>query len=194
MNLSEYKEQSARTMSPNYFPMSISAETIHGIVGVVTEAGELMDALKEAIFYDLKFDRENVREEIGDVMWYIMAIVRPEGWDLENIPYEEQSVRSMSPNYFPMSISTETIRGIMGIVTEAGELMDALKKTMFYGRDIDRDNVRKRINNIMQYIMVIMRSEGWDLEDIMQENIDKLKIRYPEQFTTELSIKRLDKK
>lgn len=55
-------------------------------------------------------------------------------------------------------------------------------------------NVREECGDLMWYIAAICRSEEWSLEEIMQENINKLKVRYPKQFNTEDAYKRLDKK
>jgi NTP pyrophosphatase (non-canonical NTP hydrolase) len=47
------------------------ARLIHAILGVCTEAGELQDMVKKHLIYDKQFDRVNVLEEAGDVMWYL---------------------------------------------------------------------------------------------------------------------------
>ena len=107
--------------------------------------------------------------------------------------YQDLSARTESPNFDVGNLNISTLHGIVGISTEAGELLDAAKKAMFYGRDADKENIREEIGDLMWYIMCIIRSEEWDLEDIMQENSDKLKWRYPEQFTTKHSEIRLDK-
>lgn len=107
--------------------------------------------------------------------------------------YMEESARTMAPTIHQDAFKVETLHGIIGVSTEAGELLDAVKKGLFYGHAPDMINVREEIGDIMWYIAAIVRSEKWDLEEIMQENIDKLRTRYPEQFTTELSKRRLDK-
>lgn len=107
--------------------------------------------------------------------------------------YELESSRTMAPGVHLEAFKVDTLHGIIGVSTEAGELLDAVKKGLFYGRKPDLENIREEIGDTMWYIMAIIRSEGWDLEEILQENISKLKLRYPEQFTTELSEKRLDK-
>lgn len=107
--------------------------------------------------------------------------------------YEKLSARTESPFYSDLSLNGSTLHGIVGICTEAGELLDAAKKAMFYGVHPDKANIREEIGDLMWYIMCVIRSEKWDLEEIMEENIAKLKLRYPEQFTTIDAIKRLDK-
>lgn len=107
--------------------------------------------------------------------------------------YKKLSAISESPSFSDDTLKISTLHGIIGISTEAGELLDVVKKAMFYDRSPDLENVREEIGDLMWYIMCILRSENWDLEDIMEENITKLKKRYPNQFTTEHSKLRLDK-
>ena len=72
-------------------------------------------------------------------------------------------------------------------------MLDAVKKGLFYGHAPDMENIREEIGDLMWYIYAIVRAEGWDLEEIMQENIDKLRKRYPEQWDKEHAKLRLDK-
>ena len=44
---------------------------LHGAIGLVTEAGELLDAIKRAIFYGTGFDMANILEEMGDAEFYL---------------------------------------------------------------------------------------------------------------------------
>ena len=44
---------------------------IHAQMGIQTESAEFTDALKKHIFYGKKLDEVNLREEIGDMLWYI---------------------------------------------------------------------------------------------------------------------------
>lgn len=48
---------------------------LHGALGAAGEAGELGDAVKKCVFYDRKIDRENVVEELGDLRFYMQAIM-----------------------------------------------------------------------------------------------------------------------
>lgn len=83
---------------------------------------------------------------------------------------------------------------VLGMVTEAGELADAFKKNLAYGKPIDWVNVKEEIGDLMWYVANFCVMHGFDLEEIFQITIDKLKIRYPEKFTSESAINRnLDK-
>lgn len=44
---------------------------LHAAMGICTEAGEFMDPLKKYLFYGKEYDIVNLREELGDLLWYI---------------------------------------------------------------------------------------------------------------------------
>lgn len=49
---------------------------------------------------------------------------------------------------------------------------------------------KKELGDLMWFIAEYCTVMEWDLADIMQLNIDKLKARYPEGFSEERSINR----
>lgn len=50
---------------------------IHAQIGMQTEVAEFADALKKSLFYGKPLDVVNLKEELGDLMWY-MAIAMDE--------------------------------------------------------------------------------------------------------------------
>ncbi len=77
------------------------------------------------------------------------------------------------------------MNGCLGLVGEAGELADLVKKVYFHDKPLDEVHAKKELGDVCWYIALICDSFGWNLEDVMQLNIDKLKARYPEGFDTE---------
>lgn len=49
-------------------------DLVHAAIGVSGEAGELVDALKKGAIYQNGYDRENIVEEIGDMLFYLRVI------------------------------------------------------------------------------------------------------------------------
>ena len=49
-------------------------DLLHMAVGVVGEAGELIDAVKKHVVYNKELDRENVVEELGDLEFYLEGV------------------------------------------------------------------------------------------------------------------------
>ncbi len=71
----------------------------------------------------------------------------------------------------------------IGISTESGELQDAIKKTIMYGKELDIVNVKEEISDILWYIAGICRTLDTTFEELMELNINKLKARYGDKFT-----------
>lgn len=78
----------------------------------------------------------------------------------------------------------------MGMVTESAEFTDALKKSIFYGKPLDIVNLREEIGDILWYVALALRTLDTDFETVMARNIEKLKARYPQNFTEENAITR----
>jgi NTP pyrophosphatase (non-canonical NTP hydrolase) len=106
-----------------------------------------------------------------------------ENGDLMDIKkYMEEASRTDAPL---KSLWRHDIHMTLGMVTEAGELADIFKKNLAYDKDIDWVNVREEIGDLMWYISNFCKAHNYNLEDILETNIAKLKVRYPEKFTEE---------
>jgi len=107
--------------------------------------------------------------------------------------YIKLALRSESENYKFIGTGKVTPRiehAIYGVVTEAGELMGAIKKAKIYGQDLDRVNLIEEMGDLMWYLALLSDDLGVDFEDLWKENIEKLEARYPEKYTDELAINR----
>jgi NTP pyrophosphatase (non-canonical NTP hydrolase) len=51
-------------------------DLFHGVIGVCTEAGELAEFLADALEGKRRFDVANVREESGDLLWYLTRLMK----------------------------------------------------------------------------------------------------------------------
>ena len=81
MTLNEYQELALRTA---HLHENHEDDLLHGAAGVCTEAGELMDIYKRFKFYGKPVDWVNVKEEVGDVMWYLALVCQSAGISLED--------------------------------------------------------------------------------------------------------------
>jgi NTP pyrophosphatase (non-canonical NTP hydrolase) len=108
--------------------------------------------------------------------------------------YVEQAVRTEAP-------ITQEVRGrimdnarelhaILGKLTEIGELADAFKKHIFYGKPLDLPNVHEEIGDGFWYDALLLDSTGGNWDRVQDRNIAKLKARYPDKFTEDNAINR----
>jgi NTP pyrophosphatase (non-canonical NTP hydrolase) len=73
----------------------------------------------------------------------------------------------------------------VGLVTESAEFLDALKKAIYYGKELDKVNLTEEIGDILWYCAIALDEVGASFEEVMEKNIAKLEARYPEKFTEE---------
>ena len=119
---------------------------------------------------------------------------------MDNKTYQKSALRTNGPDYLGVSHrvtgsddpitdfspkSLDLLHASMGLVTEAGEFQDMLKKHVFYGKPLDEVNLKEEIGDVLWYCAIALEALGTDFESVMQTNIDKLKARYPEKFTEE---------
>jgi NTP pyrophosphatase (non-canonical NTP hydrolase) len=91
------------------------------------------------------------------------------------------------------NVTSQLLHAHLGITTELGEFASPLKKRLMYGQTLDITNMVEECGDMLWYISLALNALGVDLETCMNDNINKLKIRYPEKFTYELAKERLDK-
>ena len=80
----------------------------------------------------------------------------------------------------------------MGLAGEAGECTDIIKKHLFHGHELDREHLAKELGDVAWYIAVGAEVIGYDLETVLQMNVDKLRARYPTGFSTDRSLYRAE--
>jgi NTP pyrophosphatase (non-canonical NTP hydrolase) len=78
----------------------------------------------------------------------------------------------------------------LGLTGESGEVADIIKKHMFHGHEMDNQDILKELGDVLWYVSNIARECGFSLETVASQNINKLKKRYPEGFSTERSVNR----
>ena len=84
------------------------------------------------------------------------------------------------------------INGVMGLCGESGEVIDIVKRHLAQGHDLNRDELIKELGDVAWYLAETAYALDVPLEEVCQRNIAKLKARYPEGFSTEKSINRVE--
>lgn len=82
----------------------------------------------------------------------------------------------------------------IGLSGEAGELVDTIKKHLFYGKELDKENLKEELGDIMFFVAMACNSLGVTMEEVLSMNVKKLTIRYNQGvFTEQQAQERLDK-
>ena len=98
--------------------------------------------------------------------------------------YQALAMTTLNPE---LSKKDVLINGVMGLCGESGEAIDIVKKHLAQGHELDREKLVKELGDIAWYLAETAYALDVSLEDVLVQNIEKLKKRYPEGFDTERS-------
>ena len=94
--------------------------------------------------------------------------------------YQKQALTTAHTSDKNQSLMAQTIWA-MGIVGEAGEVIEKWKKIVAYKDGViteeDTQELKKELGDVVWYIAVMADSLGLSFEEVMQLNVDKLKSR-----------------
>lgn len=97
--------------------------------------------------------------------------------------YQTEAMRTAKiPVHHPL-----ILEGVMGLAGEAGECVDLIKKHLFQGHELDSYHLARELGDCAWYLAVSASAIGYDLETVLQMNVDKLRKRYPNGFDADRS-------
>ncbi len=80
---------------------------------------------------------------------------------------------------------------VLGMASEAGEAVDAVKKHLFYGAELDKNNLVEEAGDMLWYLAILSLALEVPLAEIAQRNINKLRKRYKgAEFTQDEALNR----
>ena len=74
------------------------------------------------------------------------------------------------------------LTGSIGMASEGGEFAEIVKKCIFQGKPLDEDTIfhaKRELGDIAWYWINSCRALGLDPNEVLEENVNKLKSRYP---------------
>ena len=101
--------------------------------------------------------------------------------------YQRQAMTLLNP---ALNRKDVLINGVMGLCGESGEAIDIVKKHLHQGHPLDKEKLAKELGDIAWYLAETAYALDIPLEQILRMNLEKLKNRYPEGFSTERSMNR----
>lgn len=91
------------------------------------------------------------------------------------IPYDQKEDRLM--------------HAVLGLASEAGEVSGIFQK-QYQGHTVDPKHLKKELGDCLWMIAEACTALDFNMEDVMQANIEKLMARYPDGFKAEQSLHR----
>ena len=101
--------------------------------------------------------------------------------------YQRLAMTTLNPGLSKRDI---LINSVMGLCGESGEAIDIVKKHLHQGHELDKAALAKELGDIAWYLAEAATALDMQLEDILSANIEKLRSRYPEGFSSARSVER----
>lgn len=159
MNLHEYLPLALRTFKRKATPLE---DSIHMLLGLGSEIGDELDEAYE------KGDAANILEEIGDAFWF--AVVYSYVWGL-NLP---EKVTFIPEQYMDVN-AMRTI----------GKMQNLDKGVFVFDKVVNKTIRQALLTQLIINLEGLAFIEGFDSDVVRRVNIDKLKARFADKFTSE---------
>lgn len=170
MDLKEYHKLCLRTEADDH---AMQAARLLDCNALVTERlsefqdlADELDILKKHIFYGKPLGKED--QALADATPGILM--------------SEQRQR------FAMNI--RILHGIMGMITECGELVNEMMQHVVEGKSVDRVNILEECCDVDWYKNLTLDAVGFTAEDVPGTLIPKLEVRYARKFDAQRALSR----
>lgn len=95
--------------------------------------------------------------------------------------YEEEALKTEMKVPQDLGFRDLVLKNALGCAGEAGEVAEMVKKWAFHGKGpLDKEKFRKELGDVLWYVTALARTQGWTLQEVAQENVNKLVARYPD--------------
>lgn len=162
MKIQEYQIEAKRTLVELD---NADKDRQHMLMGIISEIGEIVDVYKKKLAYNKPFDKINLKEECADVTWYLVNWATIEDEFLETPEID---------NSFIDEDSTVEIDIIFDFLINEGLHLGRIQQTL----------------NRWYTTCLKLGLTQEEFEQGLENNIEKLKIRFPEKFTKENALNR----
>ena len=151
-----YEKLAMRTNSHSFYPYVFKNSFLTDLRSAI-ESSKEMDGHKRVIFYSGQAEGH----------------------------HDAGSSRFLSPDFAEdPKVAIEIIHSIVGILTESGELAEALEAAITE-KKINRTNIIEEMGDLLWYIALLCNAMHTTIEEVGAINIGKLAVRYPEKFDPE---------
>jgi NTP pyrophosphatase (non-canonical NTP hydrolase) len=173
MTLTQYPLEAIKTLGSK----GLEIDLFHCYAGFTSEISELEDAL-------FNNDFVNIKEELGDISWYLFVYLHLKDFD------KYASIERLMKNSVEKEISNlETTFIIRNLYRASSSFGNCIKRELIYQK-ADALVEAKVISSIFSCIALICDKYGIDYNTVLSANIEKLKVRFPNKFTTEDALNR----
>lgn len=178
MELNEFQGLALRTES-RISNINVDQKSIISLLKMTVALTEILDGVKKAVFY-------NKTSKLQENFFSNLDVILDEARELD-LDFSALGVEAViNSNTHYDNIDPRVFHGILGIVTESGELASALLKCFENsGTTIDPVNVQEEMSDIGWYEAILHDTLKLDWGQGLENVINKLRVRYPDKYSDE---------
>ena len=105
--------------------------------------------------------------------------------------FQKISIRTLNNS---LSEKEQLANMVIGASCEFSEAGDSIKKYLFQGHELDKKHIEEELGDTMFYICNLATLLNISMENVLEQNVEKLNKRYKNGFSYKASIDRVDKK
>ena len=177
MNWEDYLLLAEKTLSTQFHCEFQEQLYLHAIIGSLTEIEELLENYQNGELIQSVDKQGSVAEESADMFWYLAILFRELNLDLKDNPFTidtKKSGHEILMKYLQVNL----------------KMLDALKKKLYYNKKIDMLIFINQTFELYSLLESYCNFYQTDLKMILEKNINKLKARYGDKFSSEKAINR----
>lgn len=173
----------ARDMAPlvERFSQTRNIRLLHGAIGLASEIAEIVEMSRNE-----EIDVVNLKEEMGDLFWYMGIMIDELQLDPENLIRSSAINAPSKPENQIRDLKEEM--EVMAMCV--GTAIDFLKKSVMYGKALNVLEIEGQLQELGFAIEAALNIYGMTSSQACERNIEKLKARYGEKFTEAAALER----
>lgn len=141
---------------------------IHAALGMAGELGEILTST----------DDDNLVEELGDYLWYFCLFMFATNADIEDYEFESLFIEDLEVDF----------------VNYTATIVDQVKRHVYYHTDFNRVKLEEALRHVLKCVSMYASECSVSINKIMELNIKKLMVRYPDQYCSRRAVERDTKK
>jgi len=177
MNLIEYKNVALQRLNKT-ITNNPKESKCYSCMGLIEETGEIIAELRKPLFkgnfHEKTLDIQNIKSELGDLMWYIALICKE-----YNVNVEEIENFELTEPHLPLPKREQIIQIAINMGQSAGAIIKECKQ-IYIGNESKEELINK-IREQYKNINELARLLDITMEQILNENIKKINSRYDEK-------------
>jgi NTP pyrophosphatase (non-canonical NTP hydrolase) len=175
MKLNEYQKIALERLNPSIKEPNEDSMR-YCCMGIIEEAGEVVAEIRKPLykgnFHEKPLDREAIKGELGDIVWYIALICKNNSIDINKI---DSDIENDNEDYNKEKL----IKRVIKIGRQSGII--SKRYIQYNKKEIEKEKLEKSLKKQYKNVLKLASTLDISIDDILVSNIKKANSRYTEE-------------